>query len=96
MLGYAISVYLNKDVGDKIIKIAEALEKLDERKVKNSELFKRGANVYSEAVQIFIENRDKFSDLDDFDKWLIEVINDLRKKVKEVSPEDFVKMRGKQ
>jgi septation ring formation regulator EzrA len=96
MLGYAISVYLNKDVGDKIIKIAEALEKLDERKVKNSELFKRGANVYSEAVQIFIENRDKFSDLDDFDKWLIEVINDLRNKVKEVSPADFVKMRGKQ
>jgi hypothetical protein len=96
MIGYAISVYLSKDVGDKIIKITEALEKLDERKVKNSELFKRGANVYSEAVQIFIENRDKFIDLDDFDKWLIEVINDLRKKVKEVSPADFVKMRGKQ
>jgi len=38
MLGYAISVYVSKDVGDKIIKIAEALEKLDERKIKNSEL----------------------------------------------------------
>jgi len=96
MIGYAISVYLNKDVGDKIIKITEALEKLEERKIKNSELFKRGVNVYSEALQIFIENRDKFSDLDDFDKWLIEVINDLKKKVKEVSPADFTKMRGKQ
>jgi hypothetical protein len=96
MIGYAISVYLNKDVGDKIIKITEALEKLEERKIKNSELFKRGVNVYSEALQIFIENRDKFSDLDDFDKWLIEVINDLKNKVKEVSPADFTKMRGKQ
>jgi hypothetical protein len=74
--------------------LTEALEKLEERKIKNSELFKRGANVYSEALQIFIENRDKFSDLDDFDKWLIEVISDLRNKVKEVSPTDFKRMRG--
>jgi hypothetical protein len=96
MLGYAISVYVSKDVGDKIIKIAEALEKLDERKIKNSELFKRGASVYSEALQIFIENRNKFVDLDDFDKWLVEVINDLKNKVKEVSPTDFKRMRGQQ
>jgi len=96
MIGYAISVYINKETGDKIIKLTEALEKLEERKIKNSELFKRGANVYSEALQIFIENRDKFSNLDDFDKWLIEVINDLRNKVKQVSPYDFRKMRGQQ
>jgi hypothetical protein len=96
MIGYAISVYMNKETGDKIIKLTEALEKLEERKIKNSELFKRGANVYSEALQIFIENRYKFVDLDDFDKWLIEVIKDLRNKVKEVSTEDFRKMRGQQ
>jgi Na+/phosphate symporter len=96
MLGYAISVYMSKEIGDKIIKLTEALEKLEERRIKNSEFFKRGANVYSEALQIFIENRNKFVDLDDFDKWLIEVINDLRKKVKEVSPEDFRRMRGQQ
>jgi hypothetical protein len=93
MIGYAISVYVSKDVGDKIIKVLETLEKAD-MKVKNSEFFKRGANVYSEAIQIFLENRDKFDDLNDFDKWLIEVISDLRNKVKEVSAIDFRKMRG--
>lgn len=95
MIGYAISVYISKDVGDKILKALEELEKQG-LKIKTSELFKRGGKVYTEAVQMFIENRDKFKDLDDFDKWLIEVINDLRNKVKEVSPADFVKMRGKQ
>jgi len=95
MIGYAISVYISKDVGDKILKTLEELEKQD-MKIKNSELFKRGGNVYTEALQIFIENRNKFRDLDDFDNWLIEIINDLRNKVKEVSPEDFRKMRGKQ
>jgi hypothetical protein len=95
MIGYAISVYISKDVGDKILKALEVLEKQN-IKVKNSELFKRGGRLYTEAVQIFIENREKFRDLDDFDNWLIEVINDLRNKVKEVSPEDFRRMRGHQ
>jgi len=92
MIGYAFNVYISKDIGDKIIEALEALKKAES--IKNSEFFRRGLNIYTEAIKIFIENRNKFYDLNDFDNWLIQVIEELKNKIKEVSPEEFKKIRG--
>jgi hypothetical protein len=94
MMGYAVSIYMSKEEGDKVIEAISKLEKALERKVKNSEFFKNGAGIYSEALEIFLENKEKFSDLEDFNSWLISVIADLKKKVKEVPAEQFKLMRG--
>jgi|GEM_PF-3155245 len=95
MLGYNISLYLKKDVGDKFIKVLEELENHTGKKMKVSDMIKRGISIYSEALQIFLENEDKFLDIDEFDEWLIEVIKDLKSKVIQVPAEDFKKMVSK-
>ena len=95
MLGYNISLYLKKDVGDKFKKVLEELENHTGKKMKVSDMIKRGISIYSEALQIFLENEDKFLDIDEFDEWLIEVIKDLKSKVIQVPAEDFKKMVSK-
>jgi len=95
MLGYNISLYLKKDVGDKFIKVVEEVESQTGKKMKVSDMIKRGISIYSEALQIFLENKDKFLDIDEFDEWLIEVIKDLKSKVVQVPAEDFKKMVSK-
>ena len=96
MLGYATTLYLNKELGDKIF---EALEKLKNQgeQIKMTGFLRNGAAVYIKALEIFFENRDKFSNVDDFNEWISGVLDDLKKKVNQITKEEFKKLReGKQ
>jgi len=92
MIGYATTLYLSKEAGDRINRILEVLR---ERGVemKNTAFFRNGALLYAQALEMYLENMDKFSDVIDFSAWLSEVIDELRKKIRGISKEEFKKLR---
>jgi len=92
MFGYTVSVYLSGDIGEKFVSVLKKLESIEESRISVSECIRRAVKIYSEALGIYLENKDKFKDLNEFDNWLTEIIKDIKSKVAQVPPEDFMRM----
>jgi len=92
MIGYATTLYLSKEVGDRVNRILEVLRGRGVE-IKNAAFFRNGALLYVQALEIYLENMDKFLDIIDFNAWLSDVIAELGRKIKQLSKEEFNKIR---
>ena len=92
MIGYVTTLYISKEAGDRINGILDALRDRGVE-MKNATFFRNAGILYAQALEMYLENMDKFSDVIDFSVWLSEVIVELRKKIKQLSKEEFKKLR---